>query len=84
MKEAVRELLNQVKYFLRDTYIKREQSLTFHNFKAAINTVQLEFLENAAIVQENEIQAAQWSHTESSIFPAYVLYRKRCQPECCN
>lgn len=36
----------------------------------------MEFLENAAIVQENEIQAAHWSHTESSIFPAYAWIEK--------
>lgn len=80
VKETFSELIKQSKYFLRHTYIKRQQSLAFENFKAAVNgediVIQLDFSENAAILQQNEIQASHWNHTQATIFTAHAWISK--------
>lgn len=80
VKETFGELLRQVKKFLLHTYIKREQASAFDQLKSSVNTenvvIQVDFAENAAILNQNEIQSAHWVHSQATIFPAHAWISK--------
>ena len=58
-KETFGELVKQSNSFLKHTFIKREQAKAFEKLKSEVNSekivMQLDFSENAAILQQNEI-----------------------------
>lgn len=79
-KEIFGELLKQKLSFLLHTFIKREQAMAFEQLKSVVNTenivMQLNFSENAAILHQNEIQSAHWTHSQATIFTPMHGLRK--------
>ena len=74
LKKCLALLQNQLPAFLIHVYIKRKQSQHFEDEKARANgqhvVIQVDFAENYAIIQQDEIQSAHWSHDQVSIFTA--------------
>ena len=74
LKTCLALLQNQLPTFLVHVYIKRKQSQHFEEEKLHADghhvVVQVDFAENYAIIQQDEIQSAHWSHGQVSIFTA--------------
>ena len=70
------ELTNQMSNFLVHRYIKRKQQDHFtkltEEFDGSSAALQVDFSENASIVNQNEIQSAHWSHQQVTIFTDHV------------
>jgi hypothetical protein len=63
--------------FLTHSYVKRKQSAFLDSLKDAVNhdttkaVIQLDFSQNYAMAQQDEIQSAFWSHDQVTIFTSY-------------
>ncbi|KAJ8051205.1 hypothetical protein HOLleu_04685 [Holothuria leucospilota] len=74
VETCINLLKDQLPAFFRHTFIKRKQSQHFEAEKARADdhyaVVQVDFAENFAIIHQNEIQSAHWSHDQVTIFTA--------------
>ncbi|CAF2081488.1 unnamed protein product [Rotaria magnacalcarata] len=74
--ECVKILSNKVEQFLFHVFIKRQQSSFFETIKSNTTNkkclIQVDYSENYAIIEQNEIQSAHWSRKQLSLFTAYV------------
>lgn len=72
LQTCISELQEQLPAFLIHTFIKRKQSAHFEAEKAKANgqhvVLQVDFAENYAIIQQNEIQSGHWNHEQVTIF----------------
>ena len=75
-EDTFRDLRHQLKQFLIHVYVKRKQSAYFEKVKGEVNGInvvlQVDFSENASLVQQNEIQAGHWNHKQATLFTAYA------------
>ena len=80
LKECFEELQQQLEFFLVHTFIKRRQNEHFERMKSAVDgkqiVVQVDFAENYAILEQNEIQSAHWCHDQVTVFTAYAWVNK--------
>ena len=62
--------------FLVHRYVKREQAATFAKLISECNgssvTLQVDFSENATLIEQDEIQSAHWTHKQVTIFTAHA------------
>lgn len=76
VQEAFNELVVQLQPFLLHTYVKRKQAATFKELQGIVNgeeiLLQVDFSENASLLNQNEIQSAHWSHGQATVFTAYA------------
>ncbi|XP_033095864.1 uncharacterized protein LOC117100325 [Anneissia japonica] len=72
LHECVALLREQTPSFLVHTFIKRQQSQYFEAEKQKADdeyaVIQVDFAENFAIVHQDEIQSAHWSHKQITLF----------------
>ncbi|XP_063220054.1 uncharacterized protein LOC134529662 [Bacillus rossius redtenbacheri] len=86
VQETFEDLKSKLKDFLVHTYIKRIQAKTFETIKSNVNgseiVIQVDFAENASLVNQNEIQSAHWSHGQSTLFTIYAWINKNLTEGC--
>lgn len=84
IEEAIKELNEQLHRFRIHVYVKRVQSDIFIKAKRSVQTdeaiLQIDFAENYAVIAQDEIQSAHWSHKQVSVFTAcaWLAGDKRC------
>ncbi|CAF3406874.1 unnamed protein product, partial [Rotaria socialis] len=82
--ECVNVLSDKIEHFLFHVFIKRQQSCFFETIK--INTtnkkclMQVDYSENYAITEQNEIQSAHWSRKQLSLFTAHIWANSTTYP----
>lgn len=86
VKDAFEDLNQQLKHFLIHTYVKRNQADTFEHLKSSVNgseiLLQVDFSENASLIQQNEIQSAHWSHDQATLFTSYSWIKQNVEESC--
>jgi len=72
VQDALHEICKQLPYFRLHSFIKRKQSYFFEDRRKAVDgdrvVVQVDFVENYAAIEQNEIQSAHWSHVQVTLF----------------
>ena len=70
------DLESKLNSFLVHRYVKREQAVTFAKMISECNgssvTLQVDFSENATLIEQDEIQSAHWTHKQVTIFTAHA------------
>ena len=65
-----------MKSFLVHVYVKRHQAASMQKLKSSANGIdvvlQVDFLKNASLQNQNEIQSCYWSHGQATIFTGYA------------
>ena len=73
-------LYKQLQYFKKHTFIKRKQSDTFEQKRKSADghhiVVQVDFAENYAAIEQNEIQSAHWCHLQVTLFTVCAWVNK--------
>ncbi|CAF2260150.1 unnamed protein product, partial [Rotaria magnacalcarata] len=81
---CVEALASRVKYFLFHVFVKREQSKFFELIKQNVNDqsclMQVDYSENFALVEQNEIQSVHWSRKQISLFTTYIWSQSNNYP----
>ena len=76
VQDAFSELKDQLKPFLIHVYIKHKQAAHMEKLKNEVDEkkilLQVDFSENATLLDQNEIQSAHWSHAQATIFTAHA------------
>ncbi|CAF1310453.1 unnamed protein product [Adineta ricciae] len=82
--ECVTTLQEKIEHFLFHVFVKRQQSSYFEMIKANVNDkkclVQVDYAENFAVIDQNEIQSAHWSRRQISLFTVYIWTQSFAQP----
>lgn len=82
--ECVNILQDKIEHFLFHVFVKRQQSSYFEMIKANVTDkkclIQVDYSENFAIIDQNEIQNAHWSRRQLSLFTAYLWSNSITQP----
>ena len=82
-KQIFEELEHQLKYFLIHRYVKKQQSKVFDALVSSCNhekvVLQLDFSENASLIDQNEIQAAHWNHDQVTLFTGHAWIDFDCK-----
>lgn len=84
IEEALEELNDQLHRFKIHVYVKRVQSDIFIEAKRSVQSdeaiLQIDFAENYALITQDEIQSAHWSHKQITVFTAcaWLAGGKRC------
>lgn len=83
IQECLDLLENQLPFFMKHTFIKREQSEAFKLSRKNIDSfsviLQIDFAENFTVIKQNEIQSAHWSHNQVTIFTACAWLKGETQ-----
>jgi hypothetical protein len=75
LSEVFREHKNQLPAFLIHSYIKRKQAAFLDSMRTSVindktkAVVQVDFSQNYALVHQDEIQSAFWSHDQVTVLP---------------
>lgn len=82
-QHALECLSKQLDKFKKHCYVKKIQSDCFQKYKGEIVegevVMQMDFAENYAIVSQDEIQSAHWSHSQVTLFTCCVWFPdKQC------
>ncbi|CAF1529237.1 unnamed protein product [Adineta ricciae] len=82
--ECVTTLQEKIDHFLFHVFVKRQQSSYFETLKANVTDkkclIQLDYAENFAVIDQNEIQSAHWSRQQISLFTVYIWTKSFTQP----
>ena len=82
-KHIFEELNHQLKNFLVHRYVKKQQSKKFESLVASCTSekvvLQLDFSENASLIDQNEIQSAHWNHNEVTLFTGHAWINSECK-----
>ena len=85
-------LKKKVSEFLRHTYVKRKQAEKFKQMRDNLEEghvlIQMDFSENYACLEQDEIQTAHWGHKQLLVFTACAWYldtsgNRTCQSFAC-
>lgn len=75
-KAVLKQLKDNMEKFKIHCYVKKVQSISFEESKQSLQdyeaVVQLDFAENYALVCQDEIQSAHWSHDQVTIFTCCI------------
>jgi hypothetical protein len=70
------DLESKLNSFLVHRYVKRMQAATFTKLVSECNgssvTLQVDFSENATLIEQDEFQSAHWTHKQVTIFTAHA------------
>ncbi|XP_071950782.1 uncharacterized protein [Antedon mediterranea] len=70
------ELKRQLNPFLIHSYIKQSQAACMERLKTNVDgknvLLQVDFSENASLINQNEIQSAHWNHGQATLFTAHA------------
>lgn len=77
-EEALNELKNMTDKFRLHCYIKQVQSNHFETTRKNLQkneaVIQIDFAENYALIHQDEIQSAHWSHKQVTIFTCCIWF----------
>ena len=83
VSEVISELLAQLPRFLWHVFIKHEQEISYAADKAQATRpdsttclVQMDFLENFTLLQQDEIQSAHWNQQQVTIYTVMIWNRE--------
>lgn len=76
MEEAIKSPEDQIPYFLRHVYVKRQQSYFFGDKRGNLTIheviVQIDFAENYPCKYHNEVQSTHWNQQQVTVFTVAI------------
>ena len=74
------DLRNQLPSFLVHGFVKRKQQANFLKIidecDSTAVALQVDFSENATVLEQNEVQSAHWTHKQVTVFTAHGHFSK--------